>query len=36
MLYVLDDKPELKAKVIEATGIKDLSQLGRGLKKGMI
>jgi hypothetical protein len=36
MLYVLDDRPELKAKVIETTGIKDLSQLGRGLKKGMI
>jgi len=36
MLYTLDDRPELKAKVIETTGIKDLSQLGRGLKKGMI
>jgi hypothetical protein len=35
-LYLLDSDPELKKKVIEATGIKDMGKLGKAMSKGMI
>lgn len=35
-LYILDELPEVKKGVLERTGIKDLSHLGRSLKKGLI
>jgi hypothetical protein len=35
-LYLLDGLPWVKKGVIERTGIKDLSQLGRTLKRGLI
>jgi len=35
-LYLLDGLPGVKKGVIERTGIKDLSQLGRTLKRGLI
>jgi len=35
-LHILDGDPELKKKVLEKTGMKDLSNLGRSIKKGLI
>jgi hypothetical protein len=35
-IYMLDDKPELKKEVLDKTGIKDYSKLGKGLKSGII
>jgi hypothetical protein len=35
-LYLLDSYPKIKDEVLKRTGIKDMSHLGRALKKGMI
>jgi hypothetical protein len=35
-LYMLDDFPDMKAGVLRRTGIRDLSLIGRNLKKGSI
>ena len=35
-LNTLDEFPEFKEKVIKATGIKDISRLGRNIKNGLI
>jgi hypothetical protein len=35
-LHILDEDPELKKKVLEQTGMKDLSTLGRSIKKGLL
>ena len=35
-LYLLDDFPEIKSEVLQKTGMKDYSSIGRKLKKGMI
>lgn len=35
-LHILDEDPELKKKVLEKTGMKDLSNLGRSIKKGLL
>jgi len=35
-LYLLDPYPKIKDDVLKRTGIKDMSHLGRALKKGMI
>jgi hypothetical protein len=35
-IHMLDDKPELKKEVLDKTGIKDYSAIGRKLRSGMI
>jgi hypothetical protein len=35
-IHVLDDQPEIKKGVLQRTGIKDFSELGRAIDKGLV